>query len=796
MLRLLLRRPQCKGITRCVASTSSQAIRGLASTFDSTPAQAAKKYDGPASHGHRSVDHDDKLLRDIFDAPQTWPLATATHIAPAGLFQNKHLTSPAGFQQYAQRTLGKAQALVARIAAAHEPEQLRRMVKDLDRLSDLLCRVIDMSDFVRATHPDREFVAAANAAYGVMYEYMNVLNTTTELYDALRRALASAETVASWSAEEAAVAGILLRDFEKCGINLPGEARRKFVRLSSEIAELGPAFVNGMAPRQPYLTFRSSQLAGMDPMVVRQLARGGRVTIPTVGMAAAHALRTAEDPEIRRELYVAGHTASDRQLDLLAQLLSKRAELAGVVGHASYAAVALSDKMARTPEAVQTFLRSLGTANKPYALAELDTLTSLKQSHGRTDPLQIWDREFYASKHLQALRTASAHRARAPDSLSAYFSLGTVMQGLSRLFTRLYGVRFVPRSTPPGETWHPDVRRLDVVCETDGPIAVVYCDLFERPGKNPNPAHFTVRCSRVIADDEYLHDSADGLGRGDDGMASARSPSDGELYQLPTIALICDFTRSSPNSTSKPRPPLLSFREVQTLFHEMGHALHSMLGRTKLHNVAGTRCATDFAELPSVLMEHFARSPEVLSLFARHYESDAPLPQGLLAARLEQESIWDATETQAQIILAMLDQEYHTLPPPSSSSSSANQISPDKTTQIFRRIEGEWDTLPPVQGTSWQGFFGHLFGYGATYYSYLFDRAIAARVWKVVFERDPVDGEAGARYRSEVLRWGGGREGWECVAGVLGDERLRSGGVEAMGEVGRWGCERKVGGEL
>lgn len=287
------------------------------------------------------------------DNPDVWREFSAKASTPTtqrtGLFQNKDLTSPKGFQIYANRTLKKAQRLVNKILHAQAPEELVRVVKDLDRLSDLLCRVIDMSDFVRSTHPDRSTVTAAHEAYSVMYEYMNVLNTTTGLYDALKRALEYPEVVARFSTEEQAVATILYKDFEKSGINLPAVARRKFVELSNTIAELGPRFVNEMAPEKFYLQFDSSRLRGMDPMVVRELTRRGRVTLPTIGMPANHALRSVEDEEVRRELYLASHTSSTKQVNVLEELLKKRAELARLVGRESYAEVALADKMANSP---------------------------------------------------------------------------------------------------------------------------------------------------------------------------------------------------------------------------------------------------------------------------------------------------------------------------------------------------------------------------------------------------------------------------------------------------------------
>lgn len=301
-----------------------------------------------------------ELLADLItieqnrsDNPDVWrefSVKTHTHTSQrTGLFQNKDLTSPQGFKTYASRTLKKAQRLVDKILHAQTLEELVRVVKDLDRLSDLLCRVIDMSDFVRSTHPDRKIVMAAHEAYSVMYEYMNVLNTTTGLYDSLKRALGHPEVVAKFSPEEQAVATILYKDFEKSGINLPSAARRKFVELSNTIAELGPRFVNEMAPETFYLQFDSSQLRGMDPMVVRELARGGRVTLPTMGMPANHALRSVEDEIVRKELYLASHTSSTKQVGVLEALLKQRAELAKLVGRETYAEVALSDKMASSP---------------------------------------------------------------------------------------------------------------------------------------------------------------------------------------------------------------------------------------------------------------------------------------------------------------------------------------------------------------------------------------------------------------------------------------------------------------
>lgn len=745
----------------------------------------------PVDNEAPGAKHDDRTIRQIFDSPDFWKefsqSSRRSHgSASVGLFQNRYLTNPQGFEIFANLSLIKARKIVDKVLQASSVEEYKHVARDMDRLSDLLCRVIDLADFVRATHPDPKIQAAATNAYSMMFEYMNVLNTTTGLNKQLNIALNTPEVVNTWSEEERVVANILRNDFSKSAIDMPDSERQKFVSLSQDISEIGPLFIDYMAPAKETLAFPSSAMKGMDPLLARQFTSWGKVVLPTIGGPAAAALRSVRDENVRKEIYVASRTSSPKTLDLLDELLRKRAELAKVAGYETYAHMSLGDKMAKSPESVNQFLQALSKDNKPTVTLEMAELIKAKAaaSNEGVTTIQPWDKDYYQAQILSYIRS----RARNADFLSSYFSLGTVMQGLSRLFTRLYGVRLVPHETLPGETWNADVRRLDVVSETDGHVAVLYCDLFSRPGKSPNPAHFTLRCSREITQSE-LEEAASSPSSlfsspeeaSNDGMAT--SMSSGALKQLPTIALICDFATSSPKSN---RPSLLSFGEVQTLFHEMGHAIHSILGRTSLQNVSGTRCATDFAELPSVLMEHFAADPSVLALFARHYETDQPLPYAMVAEKLALDKKFEGSDTENQLLLSMVDQAYHSELPFSRSFD---------TTSVYHGIQREFGVLPPdPQGTSWQGFFGHLFGYGSTYYSYLFDRVLAKRIWQIVFSSGQngasVNRDNGERMKERVLKWGGGRNPWRCLAEVLEDGRVENGDEKAMATVGSWGIKQ------
>lgn len=744
--------------------------------------------------------HDDAVLRELFDAPSSGrqPFAGfGLKKKSQGLFKNRYLTSPDGFLVFARRNLDKATTLVRRVLAASTTSEYQGLVRDLDRLSDLLCRVLDLSDFVRMTHPDPSFQQAAAQAWSMVYQYMNQLNTTTGLDDQLARALSLPEVTGAWSEEEAAVADLLKLDFTKSAVNLPKRDRDRFVELSSRISDVGSAFVRDMEPRRRELTLPSHRFYGLYPALAATLKVRSEIKVATTGPEAAAALHSVYDEDTRREIYLAQRTASARTISQLETMLRLRAELARLAGFDSYGHMALKDRMmARSPDAVGEFLRALAAHNAPTVQRELRELTAKKRERlAMPDArLQAWDRDFYMEKVRADMRGRRPHHDNATaghhhHQLAAYFSVGTVMQGLSRLFDRLYGVRFVPREALPGETWHPDVKRLDVMSDAGEQLAVLYCDLFYRPQKSPNPAHFTVRCSREILAAEVA-DAAVDLG-GDDAAPAFDSPEqaandgmetstcDGTLKQLPTIALVCDF----PKNDNAREPALLSYSSVETLFHEMGHAIHSVLARTCFQNVSGTRCATDFAELPSTLMEHFAADPAVLGLFARHWKTDEALPCELVAERIRLSRRFEGSDTEHQILLAMLDQAYH----------SPDVARPGfDSTAVFHDVHrrGAHGPRDPPE-TCWQGFFGHLHSYGSTYYSYLFDRVLAERVWRVVFASGAaaLSRDAGERLKQNLLKWGGGRDPWRCLADTLDDDRLATGDARSMALVGSWGIK-------
>lgn len=408
------------------------------------------------------------------------------------------------------------------------------------------------------------------------------------------------------------------------------------------------------------------------------------------------------------------------QEDILSELLKARYELATVCGFKTYAHRALKSSTVETPEMVKEFLDILNGGLKTRAKEDFDVMQKMKCDDTKTNlPLAAWDTPYFTAKLKRQWLQVSA------SEFTPYFSLGGCMEGLNNLMTKLYGIRFENTEMETGEYWAPDIYKLSVVHETEGLLGYIYCDFFERSGKPNQDCHFTIQGGKKLADG---------------------------TYQIPIVVIMLNL-----NQPRWSGPCLLTPAMVDNLFHEMGHAMHSMLGRTEYQHVTGTRCSTDFAEVPSVLMEYFASDPRVLSTFAKHFQTQEPMPEDMLKRLCASKHLFSASETQLQVFYSALDQVYHGLPDQQEKT----------TTETLKRVQADYYGLPYVNNTAWQLRFSHLIGYGAKYYSYLLSRAIASWIWQTYFEANPFNRDQGEKYRRECLAFGGGVPSRQLVANFL-----------------------------
>ncbi|WAR55016.1 hypothetical protein PtB15_4B634 [Puccinia triticina] len=705
-------------------------------------------------------------LRTAFDQPsRTRPAQSST--TPAGIFGYPGLRQPADLLAAAGHTLQRAALIVARIThrPAAEPAEprarFRACITQFDRLSDALCRIIDLAEALRNLHPDHAWLDAANQAHSLLSRYMNTLNTHQALYQTLHSALDHPEVNHPDLFAAKTVALQFLRDFQRHGIHLPEDDRRKLVEISDEMLTVGQLFFSGSAGSlEPTWVTRgeageigSGFVAGLD-----FAGRGGRAALDPSEWPAHMLLRQHPSEAVRRRIWLAQRQAPDAQVALLDGLLRLRYQFARLTGKDSWADIVLEDKMAANARNVTGFLDGLAATTRPIALAELQRLAPGRPA------IAPWDRDFYG--HLAA---SKAQKTGHP-ALPAYFSVGRCLEGLSLLFTRIYGISF-HLETPdgPGELWHPSVVKLAVLDDREGRLGTIYCDLFDRPGKSPGAAHYTVRCSRRTdldqphLDPSFFHTLDPSTPLLDhiyphplppDPLPSPAAKREGlpGTFQRPIVVFSCSFSPPCAHSDSSPgQPSLLAWSDVETLFHEMGHAIHSMVGQTEFHNVSGTRCATDWVELPSILMEHFASS----------------------------------AETYHQVELALLDQRLHSARVARSAFSCTNE---------HAALERQYALFAPQTEDRWVARFGHLYGYGAAYYAYLFDRVIARKIVARLYDDNGsgpagmLDRAKGERIKTALLAPGGSRDPWHCLQDLLGHDELGfDGPASAVMAVTRWG---------
>ncbi|GAB4822253.1 hypothetical protein N2152v2_009299 [Parachlorella kessleri] len=515
---------------------------------------------------------------------------------------------------------------------------------------------------------------------------------------------------------------MLKRDFEKYGVHLSGHSRDRMNSLVAQAQELGmgitknlvdPALVGTLdlvgdvAAATEGLPFHLRR--SFRPLADKRSGRVLGVSSPAESSTLNAILRQCDVEELRKQAFLAYTQQPADNIGLLDQLVETRHEIASIMGFTSYAHYQLDGvTLANRPEAVQAFLQHLSTSIRPKCRQERDQLQRAKQQGGAgSSAVQPWDRAYL----MGLCKGAEGSRGVDLSQLQEYFQLEPVVAGLSGLLQQLMGVSLEERPLEKGEGWAPGVRKLAAVHHTEGPLGTVYLDLYQRAsGKFPGAAHFTLRCGRRRADGSY---------------------------QTPVVALLANL---APNAE-------LSHSEVEMLFHEFGHAIHSLLSKTRFQHLAGTRGPLDTVEIPSHTMEHFALDARVLTPFALHRRTGSPLPPKLISALRDSRRKFAALEMETQLVYCAIDQLLHGPDPPTGQQAQ----------QAVGQLVEE---------------FNHIVGYGASYYSYLYAQCLSANIWQQHFAADPLSRAAGEALRHKLLAPGGAQDAHAMVEGLLGPSMM------------------------
>lgn len=630
------------------------------------------------------------------------------------LFGISELHKPEGFLVLRDKALVQANLLIDQIVeCSASSANSNNLVALFDELSNCLCKVADLAEFIRVAHPQPNFRATAEQASVSISTLVEKLNTDKRLYYALKQCSFKDEL-------DNHVAKLFMFDFEQSAIHLDDDKRRIVLQLNENILKLGSIFAaNGNLGR----LVDTNRL----PEKVRHFFNQTQS-----GKTLVTSLHADSDNELVRETAFKSYLQTDEtQSEVLTNLLKSRLQLAQLCGFESYAHRAVKGGIAGSPEIVNQFLDILKERISDSADQDYEQMLHLKArdcnlASNFANSLQLhgWDVPYYSNIYKRRIYNESVVKSL------PYFSVGVCMDGLDLIFSELYGVKMQVDNHSRGELWHKDIIKLNIINQENNELlGHIYCDLFERQMKLQQDCHHTIQGGC------YLRDGS---------------------YQLPIVVLVLNIPRDSNNSLS-----LLSPNMVDNLFHEMGHAMHSMMARTKYQHITGTRCSTDLAEVPSILMEFFASDSRIVSKFARHYATDEPIPEDLLQSWIKSKKVLIASETQLQVFYSALDQAYH-------SASISELGKTTTTTEILARTQSKYYSIPYVEDTAWQLRFSHLVGYGAKYYSYLVSRAIATAIWTKLFANNPLSRAAGIKYKNEVLAHGGGKPAKKIAEDVLG----------------------------
>ncbi|MEW6272939.1 MAG: M3 family metallopeptidase [Thermodesulfobacteriota bacterium] len=526
----------------------------------------------------------------------------------------------------------------------------------------------------------------------------------------------------------------LVRDAELAGVGLEGEKQERFNAIQAELAECSTRFSNHVldATKAFALTLRSRDETEGLPQSLLQLAaqaareageegasaQGGpwRITLdaPSYVPFQQHSRRR----ELREQLYRAFVTrASSGELDntpLIERILRLRREEAGLLRYASYAELSLASKMAPSVAAVDEMLEELRVASYPAAERDLAELRALARENDAPEAadLKPWDVAFWAE------RLRERRFAYTDEELRPYFPLPRVLDGLFALVSSLFGLTIRPAD---GETqvWHRDVRFFRIYDESSTEVAAFFLDPYSRPKEKRGGAWM----------DECI----------------GRAPG-----RLPVAHLVCNQV---PPVDGK--PSLMTFHEVNTLFHEFGHGLQHMLTRVERPLAAGIRNVEwDAVELPSQFMENWCYHRETLLGLTGHVETGARLPEELFRKIAASRTFRAGSDMLRQLYFAMTDLALH---------HGFDPDGPETPFDVQRRIAEKTTTIPPLPEDRFLCSFTHIFGggYAAGYYSYKWAEVLSADAF-AAFEEAGLDDEralaaTGRRFRDTVLALGGSR---------------------------------------
>ncbi len=606
------------------------------------------------------------------------------------------------------------------IANNPEPPTFANTIEALEYSGAMLDRVSDVFFNLYSADTDKDMDEIAEKVSPLLSDHSDNISMNPALFKRIKAVYDQRESL-NLNQEQMRLLEKKYQNFVRSGANLSDDQKARLREINKELGLLDIKFGgNVLAETNAYQKWIDNEqdLDGLPQDVKNAAAeeaaaagQPGKWLFTTQKSSFIPVLQYCTNRELRRELLIAytmrGNNNNDNDnKSVINQTVRLRVEKAKMFGFDNPADMILETSMAKNAKNVMDFLPSVWEPSLAQAKKEAAELQKLMDAEGRGEKLEPWDWWFYAEKLRQQKYSLNE------EALKPYFKLENVRQGVFDLATKLYGLKFEKLSGMP--VYNPDVEVFKVMDADGSLLGIFYGDYFPRAGKRGG-AWMNDIC------EQYIKDGVD---------------------HRPVICNVCNFTKPTAD-----KPSLLTMDEVETLFHEFGHALHGFLSKCTYRSLSGTNVPRDFVEMPSQLMENWCYEPEMMRLYAKHYLTGEPIPDSLIAS-LQRAATFNQGFVMTELLSAtILDMDYHLL-------TTTDSID----VEAFEKASMErMGMIPEIIVRYRSTNFSHIFttGYEAGYYSYTWAAVLDADVFAAFKETgDIFNREVATSLRRNILERG------------------------------------------
>jgi thimet oligopeptidase len=620
---------------------------------------------------------------------------------------------PEDFRRASEAALATARSGIERLKALPAPRTPREALEIFDEATAALSDASARASVVRHSHPDEVMRKAAETAEQQLEMLATEISLDRGVYDVIASLDISGEDAPTRKWVEK-----LLRDFRRAGVDRDEATRNRVKELQEELVRIGQEFDRNIREDVRTVELPPSALDGLPEDYVRSHPPGpdGKVRITTDYPDLVPFMTYAKDGSAREQLWRANRArAYPKNVEVLQNLLTRRHELATLLGYANWAAYATEDKMIRSERNAGDFIEKIAAASEERCRRDYQVLLERKRKDMpgaiRVDP---WDQAYLDD------RVKAEQYSFDSQSVRPYFEYTRVKQGVLDITSRLFGVSY--RRLTDAPVWHPDVEAYDVF-QGQTQVGRFYLDMHPRADKYKHAAQFTLATGK-------------------------------QNHRLPEAVLMCNFPKPGAE------PALMQHSDVETFFHEFGHLLHHLFGgHTPWAGLSGVRTEWDFVEAPSQMLEEWARDVASLQSFAKHYQTNEPLPADVIQRMKKADDFGKGLWVRQQMFYAALSLELYRREPKGLDA-----------TAVVRELQSKYTPFPYVEGTYFHLSFGHLDGYSAIYYTYMWSLVIAKDLFTVFQDKGLLNPEPAQAYRRAVLEPGGSKDAAVLVKDFLGRE--------------------------